>query len=70
MLIYISSFLLLQASFGATEDGIMSSELLERLYMEQTFEKSDLSLNENPEQHDVNSPEVCENRNYALLNFQ
>nr|GMD87025.1 protein disulfide isomerase pTAC5, chloroplastic-like [Ipomoea batatas] len=50
-----------QASFGAIEDGIMSSELLERLYMEQTFEKSDLRLNENPEQHDVNSPEARAN---------
>lgn len=59
-LIYISTFLLLQASFGAPEDGIMTSELLERLYREQTFEKSNLRLNENPEQHDVNSPEVCE----------
>ncbi|CAH9099472.1 unnamed protein product [Cuscuta europaea] len=50
-----------QASFGAREDGIMTSELLERLFVQQKFVNSNLRLKSNPEQHVLESSKVCAN---------
>ncbi|CAH9071778.1 unnamed protein product [Cuscuta epithymum] len=50
-----------QASFGAPEDGIMTSELLERLFVQQKIVNSNLRLKGNPEQHVLESSKVCAN---------
>ncbi|PSS35698.1 Protein EMBRYO SAC DEVELOPMENT ARREST 3 like [Actinidia chinensis var. chinensis] len=48
----------MQATLGAREDGIMTAELQERLYMEPQMGGSGLTVNADPKGHDVTAPKV------------
>ncbi|KAA8548431.1 hypothetical protein F0562_000115 [Nyssa sinensis] len=46
-----------QATLGAPQDGIMTAELLERLYMEQQIGNSGLTINADPKKYDATIPQ-------------
>ncbi|KAL6344333.1 hypothetical protein AAG906_037911 [Vitis piasezkii] len=54
-----------QASLGAPENGIMTAELLERLFMEQHIEAAGLKRNIDPKENDASPPK--EGVNGALV---
>lgn len=45
-----------QASLGAPENGIMTAELLERLFMEQHIEAAGLKRSIDPKENDASPP--------------
>ena len=50
----------LQATLGAPEDGIMTAELLEMLFMEQTLGGPSLKVGKTPEESNIIVPDkVC-----------
>lgn len=56
LIVSISNCFVHQATLGESENGVMTSELLERLFMEQQIKASGLKVNTDPEANAAISP--------------